>query len=331
LATLSAHRAGTDAAHWLASPAAVDPNETPGAGDNLTAFSLLGGRAAIEETLQMQNLRPVGQVEGATIDVSSLTGRRGSIASVRGDAGRPTRRPTGSGKRSPAGSVLCLRGETGGHFAFLDKGAGFAAAAGAGWTGNRLDYDLTRRYLQRLGISRPWLEAVLQSGVLQDMAVVLPDLLLIDGTDITVVARLKQPELLAALLPLAGIQGLTPDGVSTVKTSGRETSWALAGRSALHQLAPQRIGRRAAVDRRGRRWQLGTQRRIPLHADPGSGEAPDADAGVFLGPVRAPDRRTRGEAGPVAASPSPRPDGTADVAMAAGPPGWHRPSNPSPI
>jgi hypothetical protein len=112
---------------------------------------------------------------------------------------------------------------------FLDKGAGFAAAAGAGWTGNRLDYDLTRRYLQRLGISRSWLEAVLKSGVLQDMAVVLPDLLLIDGTDITVVARLKQPELLAALLPLAGIQGLTPDGVSTVKTSGRETSWALRG------------------------------------------------------------------------------------------------------
>jgi hypothetical protein len=35
------------------------------------------------------------------------------------------------------------------------------------------------------------------------MAVVLPDLLLIDGTDMTVIARLKQPELLAALLRLA--------------------------------------------------------------------------------------------------------------------------------
>jgi hypothetical protein len=214
---------------WLASPDAVDPNETPGAGDNLTAFSLLGGRAAIEETLQMQNLRPVGRAEGATIEVSSLTGvevQSHPFAEMLG--GQP------GGQLSLANAVPPDRffvyvAKPEAILPFLDKGAGFAAAAGAGWTGNRLDYDLTRRYLQRLGISRSWLEAVLKSGVLQDMAVVLPDLLLIDGTDITVVARLKQPELLAALLPLAGIQGLTPDGVSTVKTSGRETSWALRG------------------------------------------------------------------------------------------------------
>lgn len=95
----------------------------------------------------------------------------------------------------------------------LDQGAGFLAAAGAGWNGNRLDYGLSHRYLQRLGVSRQWLKAVLESGVLHDMAVVLSDLLLIDGTDLTVIARLKHPELLAALLRLTGIRGLTPDGV----------------------------------------------------------------------------------------------------------------------
>jgi len=215
---------------WLASPAAVDADETSRPGDNLTAFSLLGGRAAIEETLQMQDLQPVGQAKDATIEVSSLTGvevQSHPFAEMLG--GQP------GGQLSLANAVPADRffvyvAKPEAMLPFLDKGAGFAAAAGAGWTGNRLDYDLTRRYLQRLGVSRSWLEAVLKSGVLQDMAVVMPDLLLIDGTDVTVVARLKQPELLAALLPLAGIQGLSSDGVSTIKTgSGRETSWALRG------------------------------------------------------------------------------------------------------
>ena len=110
----------------------------------------------------------------------------------------------------------------------LDKGTQFVAATGAGLTGNQLDYDLTRRYFQRLGVKRSWLEAVLESGLVRDMAVMLPDLLLIDGTDMTIAARVKQPALLGALLRLAGAGGLAKDGVLTMPTGdGRVAHWAL--------------------------------------------------------------------------------------------------------
>jgi hypothetical protein len=212
---------------WLASPGGVDDQRQPGAGENLTAFSLLGGRAAIEETLQMQNLRPAEPSASATVDIATLPG-----VEVRSHPFRQMLGDQPGGQLTLADAVPPDRFFV--YFAkpdsivpFLDRGAGFLAATGAGWTGNRLDYDLSQRYLQRLGVTRAWLDIVLQSGIVQDMAVVLPDLLLIDGTDMTVIVRLKQPELLATLLRLAGVSGLASDGmVISRAASGRETYWA---------------------------------------------------------------------------------------------------------
>ena len=42
-------------------------------------------------------------------------------------------------------------------------------------------YDLPDRYLQRLGLSRTWLERVLAAGAVKECALFLPDLFLIDG------------------------------------------------------------------------------------------------------------------------------------------------------
>jgi hypothetical protein len=216
--------------NWLAMPGTADAEQAARAGENLSAFSLLGGRAAIEETLQMQTLQPADRSEKATIDIASLAGvqvQSHPFAEMLGNE------PGGRLRLAdavPPDRFFVYLAKPESILPLLDQGSGFLAAAGAGWTGNRLDYGLSSRYLQRLGISRQWLEAVLQSGVLHDVAVVLPDLLLIDGTDITVIARLKQPELLAPLLPLAGIRGLTPDGIVSVRNrSGRETCWALRG------------------------------------------------------------------------------------------------------
>jgi hypothetical protein len=213
---------------WLAVPGQADTEQTPDARANLSAFSLLGGRAAIEETLQMQTLQSAEEAGKSTVDIASLPGVEVSshpFAQMLGDD------PGGQLRLAdavPPDRFFVYLAKPESILPLLDRGARFLAAAGAGWTGNRLDYGLANRYLQRLGISRPWLEAVLESGVLHDMAIALPDLLLIDGTDLTVIARLRQPELLVPLLRLTGIRGLTTDDVVIAQPgSGRETYWAL--------------------------------------------------------------------------------------------------------
>ena len=111
---------------------------------------------------------------------------------------------------------------------FFDHGAEFLATAGSGLTGNRLDYDLTDRYMERLGVNRQWLESILRSGVVKDMVVVLPDLFLIDGTDVTVAARLERPAVLNGLLQLLGVRGFSNTGKLTRKTeNGGTCHWAL--------------------------------------------------------------------------------------------------------
>ncbi len=213
--------------NWLSNSAVIDRDEVARPGDSLTAFSLLGGRAAVEETLQLQNLRPALHAEAATIDVGSLPGvqvEAHPYAEMLGD------QPGGRLDLAdvvPPDRFFVYVAKPASLLPFLDKGSEFIAATGASLTGNRLDYDLTRRYFERLGVTRAWLEAVLQSGTVRDLAVALPDLFLIDGTDITVVARLEHPELLGALLRLVGAGDLAEGGVLAVDTrDGRAAHWA---------------------------------------------------------------------------------------------------------
>lgn len=80
------------------------------------------------------------------------------------------------------------------------------------------------------GVNRDWLESVLRSGLVSEMVVTMPDLFVIDGTDMTIVSRLQQPALVSNLLRLVGVKNLADSGVFTRKLSnGRESYWALRG------------------------------------------------------------------------------------------------------
>ena len=218
--------------------------DRPRPGDNLTMFSILGGRAAIEETLQLQDLNVAKTSQLDTVKVSELKG-----VEV---------------KAHPFGEMLA--GQSGGYldlanFAphdrmfvyvakpsavlpFLDAGGEFLAAAGAGLTANRLDYGLRERYLKRLGVNRQFLESAIRSGMIRDMSLVMPDLLFIDGSDITVTARLAQPQLLNGLLGLLGVRGLAEQEIVSFETSGGRAYWALRGDTlciSSHQDELQRV------------------------------------------------------------------------------------------
>ena len=200
-------------------------------GDNLSMFALLGGRAAVEETLQMQVLRPSDRSTAAeTVEVDSIKGVQVKahptrscwpVSRVANWNWRKRYRTIGSSCTWLGRMPSCRS---------LDQGAGFLATSGAMLSGNRLDYGLTQRYLQRLGVDRAQLEAVLRSGMVQDLAVVLPDLFLIDGTEMTVVARLNQPQLVSGLLKLLGAGQVLDTPMLAIETAdGRPAHWALRG------------------------------------------------------------------------------------------------------
>ena len=210
---------------WLS---AGDSRPDGRAGDNLTMFSLLGGRAAVEETLQLQDLTVVRTDESAMVDVGSLQGVKVKAHPFEEMlAGQPGGRLE-LANVAPPDRLFVYVAQPEAILPFLDEGAGFLAVVGTGLTGNRLDYDLTRRYLERLGVTRPWLETVLQSGMIEDLAVMLPDLFLIDGTDVTVAARLAQPKVLGTLLQVLGVGELSAGEVLTVTSpAGQPAYWAL--------------------------------------------------------------------------------------------------------
>ncbi|MDV6029976.1 MAG: hypothetical protein F9B45_07685 [Phycisphaera sp. RhM] len=185
---------------------------------NLSTFSVLGGRAAIEETLQLQQLRATDSGQTATIDVDSL-------ASVEVKS-HPFEKmldgqPGGSldmARCVPPDRFFVYVGKPESISALLDTGASFIASIGTTLTGNCLQYNLQSRYLARLGMTRDWVDAVLTSGLTSEMALFAPDLFFIDGTDVTIVARLRQPQLLRSLLGLLGASDLGTESVMELPT-----------------------------------------------------------------------------------------------------------------
>lgn len=218
---------------WSALGTGAEPAEAsePRPGDNLSMYGLLGGRAAVEETLQMQVLRPSQPVDSdETVDISSLPGVQVKAHPYHEMlAGKPG----GELKLAeavPADRFFVYVAKPQAILPFLDHGTRFMAITGAALSGNRLDYNLTERYLQRLGVTRAQLEAVLRSGMVQDLAIVLPDLFVIDGTDMTVVVRLNQPQLVGGLLALLGAGRLAETPVLEINTpDGHAAHWALRG------------------------------------------------------------------------------------------------------
>ncbi len=200
-------------------------------GNQLSMFAVLGGRAAVEETLQMQVLQdPTERSHSETVAVSSLPGVKVKAHPFQQMlAGQPGGQLQ-LAETAPIDRFFVYVAQPEAILPFLDHGAGFLAGTGAMINGNRLDYDLSERYLERLAVNRAQLESVLRSGLVQDLALILPDLFLIDGTDVTVVARLTQPQLVGGLLQLLGAGALTDSSILTMDTEdGRPAYWALRG------------------------------------------------------------------------------------------------------
>jgi hypothetical protein len=228
--TMAAGSAVLDA--WLASVGATPDRDRRSGGPRgrmASPFSVLGGRAAVRETLQMQALNPRnGDDPGPAVPIIDIQGVEvpahpfeEMLAGAEG--GR-----LAIADAIPHNRFFLYAARPGAVLPFLDDGARFISRLGAGITGHALRYNLKARYLARLGLDESWLRSFLESGAVSDLAFFTPDLFFIDGTDLTVVARLRQPRLLAGLLDMIGVKGLS-SSESVVRTlpDGAEVFWAL--------------------------------------------------------------------------------------------------------
>ena len=194
-----------------------------------SAFGVLGGRAAMRETLQMQLLRVAGENDGEGVPVAGIAG-----VEVKSHPFREMLGDQPGGRLAIADAVpldrfaLFVR-KPGALVPLLGQGGAFLARLGANATGHSLRYDLEGRYLRRLGLDRAWLEQFLQSGLVTEMALVLPDLFVVDGTEVTAISRAPQAALLAPLLALAGVRDLGSGRVAEVRLrDGGSCFWCIA-------------------------------------------------------------------------------------------------------
>jgi hypothetical protein len=195
-----------------------------------TAFNLLGGRAAVRETLQMQDISGEGSFrkEERTVELEKVEGV--TVEShpfeemLAGEAGG--RLPLAD--HVPEDRFFAYFTGPSALLAFLGDGADFVFRAGALFLQNSVEYGLKDRYFGRLGLSEEWVRKLLEAGAVEEIALTTPDLFFIDGTDVTILARAPALSLLKPLLALAGVKDLGKEGITTLANAeGRRSYWAV--------------------------------------------------------------------------------------------------------
>jgi len=196
------------------------------------AFSVLGGRAAVRETLQMELLRSgaLAAPQQATVSLSTIKG-----VDVRSHPFEEMLAGKEGGRLPLADHVPVDRffvyfARPSAVFPFLDKGGDFLFRTGSLFTQSAMDDDLKGRYLRRLGLGETLARKFLESGEVTELALITPDLFFIDGTDLTVLMRVRNTDGLVSRMKALGIVELKRDGITEKALGpGRSAFWARQG------------------------------------------------------------------------------------------------------
>ncbi|MCP4450295.1 MAG: hypothetical protein GY809_02455 [Planctomycetes bacterium] len=203
----------------------------PNPNRQISSFGVLGGQAAMQETFQLQGLQigadATGQTSVPVDDIEGVQVKSHPFKAMRGEQ---------AGGHVPLADVVpedCLFV----HFprpkaaaAFLGQGSSFVSHLGSMSLGRSLNYGIVTQYLARLGLTQDMLDQLLRHGSVQEFAVMMPDLFLIDGTEVTVAARVPQIQGLVSLLRMMGLGRLSQGQVLEVATAGgRKAYWGLDG------------------------------------------------------------------------------------------------------
>jgi HEAT repeat protein len=195
-------------------------------------FDAFGGRAAVRESVQLDLIaRPEqGVSAAATIPVDSLESvvvESHPFDEMLEETGAPVRRVP-LAELTPPDRLFAWfrdvdalqRAVEGGAEQFLR----FESTLGV----KSVDYGALDRHLARLGIRDDTLEQLQATAAVRDLAVILPDLFLVDGTDVTVLANLGSAQVTQMVLELIGLQAPAGEDYAThTLADGGEIYWAI--------------------------------------------------------------------------------------------------------
>ncbi|MBN2685265.1 MAG: hypothetical protein JXR40_08290 [Pontiellaceae bacterium] len=244
---------------WMALEEVENRNDWRASRRNETssALGVMGGYAALRETLQMQLITPdEGASAARTISVASIEGVQVKSHPYEEMLDGNPGGQLALAELAPADHLFVYLAQPEALLPILDNGADFISELGGTLTGNRIKYNLEQRYLARMGLSEEWLRLFLKSGGVKECAVLVPDLFLLDGTDLTVVSRLSKPALIKPLLAAVGVDVLS-GGRSRTQTDAGECFWAFQDDLLMVSTSASELDRVLALHKNGGEGSLG--------------------------------------------------------------------------
>ena len=200
---------------------------------SLSLFALFGGRAAVQETLQTQTLAtrndgaatlPPPLPPVALVDVPGVEVRSHPFAEMTRGKTLPA---LPLANLVPADRAFFYAAKPAALNQFFTPDSAFVRRVAA-FSGPGANYGLRDRYSTDLGLTSELIDTLLDSGLIVECAIFTPDVFFADGTDITVVTRVRSGALLGNLLKPVLSTLPAKDGIYTVPTATGSAYWAIS-------------------------------------------------------------------------------------------------------
>jgi HEAT repeat protein len=237
---------------------------SPPAGETRQAsyFDVMGGRAAIRETMQLEVIDAAADKrnQAATTPIDAVTPvrvRSHPFDEMLEQSDAPVVRVE-LAQFVPEDRFFAWFRDLGALREVLDGGVDQFMRFESSLAVKSIDYRLGERLGSRLGLSGPILDQVGVLNAISEFAIVAPDLFFIDGTDITVAAKLTSLSMAHSLMDVLGLD-VPVDGV--VKTHSRQNGddlyWTLRGDILLLGTNQYEINRMLVLNPKRDRGSLG--------------------------------------------------------------------------
>jgi HEAT repeat protein len=194
-------------------------------------FDALGGRAAIRESVQLQSLvnRELSSADSRIIPIEEIEDvdvRSHPFAEMLAESGRaPGRLPLAD--MVPPDHLFVYFRDLEAVRRLLEDGGNLFLRFQSAFAFKSVEYDLSSRYLARLGISSALLERLERTETINEIGLVVPDLFFIEGTDITAILRARSSQDLRTVLALTGMGEANGSKIEDRQLdSGRHVYWA---------------------------------------------------------------------------------------------------------
>jgi HEAT repeat protein len=225
-------------------------------------FDVMGGRAAIRESMQLELIsNPVaGKNEAATTSIDAVSEVRVKshpFDDMLKDSEAPITRVE-LAEFVPDDSFFAWFRSVGALRDALDGAVGQFMRFESSLAVKSIEYQLGKRYGERLGLSGTVLEQIETLNAIAEFAIVSSDLFFIDGADISIVARLTSPTLTRSVLDVLGLN-VPADGIVETHTTntGNNLYWTLRGDVLLLGTSRYEIDRMLALNPKRDKGSLG--------------------------------------------------------------------------